>query len=148
MISINATLVLQVIHFLILAFILNRLMFRRVLKLIHQREEHVEKTRREIEEIKHEAIRLKGEFHSKENEVRKQAAQERVRLRERGVTEAEKLLDHSRREVASMKAEVDKEAEKEVEKTHGLLQDEAAALADTVIEKMIGRRLEVGSERQ
>jgi len=148
MISINATLVLQVIHFLVLAFILNRLMLKPILKLIDEREQHVEKTKGQIDEMKSRVIQLADQFRSEEIEARKNVTRERVQENREGMFETEKLLEQSREQAASIKTEADKKAQREVEKSSPLLPDEAGVVAERIIEKMIGRRSTVGSERQ
>jgi len=148
MISINATLVLQVIHFLVLAFILNRLMFKPILKLIDEREQHVEKTKVQIDDMKNRVIQLTDQFRSEEIEARKNVTKERVQQNREGMFETEKLLEQSQEQAASIKTEADKKAQREIEKSSPLLPDEAGVLADRIIEKMIGRRSAVGSERQ
>lgn len=139
MISINATLVIQVIHFLILTFILNRLMFRPILKLIKERTDYVEKTRNEIKNIEYATSRLKKEFFSRKDDARKNATRERAQIKSTGITKTEELLNDSRKEVVSIREEADKEAEKEVKKTQPLLRNEAMLLADEIIERVIGR---------
>ena len=81
MISINATLVVQIIHFLILVFILNRLMFKPILKKIEERKEYVEKTKGEINDLDQEAERLKKKFISEQVNARKDAFVLRDELR-------------------------------------------------------------------
>jgi F-type H+-transporting ATPase subunit b len=146
MISINATLVLQVIHFLVLAFILNKLLFKPVLKIIDERKQHLEKTKAEIDNIKEKTIQLEKAFRSTENEARKGFTKERVQQNREGMSETESLLDHSQKEADSIKKEADKKAEKEIEQSRPLLEGEAAILAKGIIEKMIGGGPEVGSE--
>jgi len=146
MISINATLVLQVIHFLVLAFILNKLLFRPVLKIIDERKQHLEKTKIEIGNMKNEVIQLKDQFRSEENEARKNVTKERVQQNREEMLETGKLLEQFRGQAASIKTEADKKAQKGIEKSTPLLRDEAGVLADRIMEKMIGRRPEVGSE--
>ena len=148
MISINATLVLQVIHFLVLAFILNKLLFRPVLKIIDERKKHLVETKAEIDYFKEKSIQLEKAFHSEENEARKNVTKERVQQNREGMFETEKLLEQSQEQAASIKTEADKKAQREIEKSSPLLPDEAGVLAETIIEKMIGRRSAVGSESQ
>ncbi|MBC8177465.1 MAG: hypothetical protein H8E19_08675 [Deltaproteobacteria bacterium] len=146
MISINATLVIQVIHFLILVFILNRLMFRPILKLIDERDVHVEKTRKGVDRALNKTEVLKESCLSKVHEARVDATRERTDLREAGIAETKKLLGRSKEETAVIRAEMDKEAEKEIEMTRPLMHDQVIVLAEGIIEKLLGRRLEVESE--
>ncbi|MBW1911264.1 MAG: ATP synthase F0 subunit B [Deltaproteobacteria bacterium] len=112
MISINATLMAQVIHFLILMFILNRLMFQPIMKLIKERKEYTEKTSNRTKSIEFDTERLKQEFISKENDARKNASEERAEYRGTGMIEATDLVDESRKEVAAIKVKADKDTER------------------------------------
>ena len=73
MISINATLLLQVVHIIILILILNRLMFRPILKLTMERKEYFRSTRDKIREIEQETERLREEFVSVQRNARRDA---------------------------------------------------------------------------
>lgn len=141
MISINATLVVQVINFLVLAFILNRLMFQPILKLINERSQHVETTKNEIKDVELETERLKNEYLSQQSNARKDAAQERSQIKSTAATKAEEFINDSRKQVASVRMEADKEAEKKLNKERPLLNHEAMTLADDITEKVIGRRI-------
>ncbi len=146
MISINATLVIQVIHFLILVYILNRFMFRPILKLIDERDGHIEKTEKGADEALDKTEVLKERFVSKVHRARSDATQERAELRESGVAETKELLGRFKKETTVIRAETDKEAEKEIEMARPLMHDQVIVLAEGIIEKMLGRRLEVESE--
>jgi F-type H+-transporting ATPase subunit b len=141
MISINATLLLQIVHFLVLTFILNRLLFRPILRLINERRGHIETTISETKELELETERLRNEYLTRHENARKEAARERTQLRSRGISEAEEFLSKSRKEVATVRAEADGKAESEFRKTQPLLRDEAARLADVITERVIGRRI-------
>ncbi len=141
MISINATLLAQVIHFLILMFILNRLMFQPLLKLIRERKEYTDETSNRIKSIENDTERLRQEFISKENDARKNATEERAEYRGAGIVEGSELIEESRKQVAAIKKKADKEIEAEINKTQSLLHDEAAALAGDITERVVGRRI-------
>ena len=141
MISINATLLIQVIHFLVLVFILNRLMFRPILKLVKDRSYHIEKTKTEINNIDQEIERLRDEYLLRERDARKDATARRGQIRNEGATRADALLDESRKEITSIRAETEAEVDKEIRQTKPLLGDEAAALVDEIMLKVIGRRI-------
>ena len=141
MISINATLVVQIIHFLILVFILNRLMFKPILKKIEDRKEYVEKTKGEINDLDQEAERLKKKFISEQVNARKDAFVLRDELRNQAFGQTEESLRDSQEKATSLRDTADGEAEKEIEKMQPLLPGEAATLAEEIIERVIGRRI-------
>ena len=141
MISINATLVLQVMHIIILIFILNRLMYRPLLKLTRDREEYFGTTKNEIRELEHQAERLKLEFTDIQRKARKTASQEATQIRGEGMTQAQGHLEETKKGASSIREEAEKEAQKEFEKTKPFLRDEAVGLADEITERLIGRRI-------
>ncbi|MBW2324509.1 MAG: ATP synthase F0 subunit B [Deltaproteobacteria bacterium] len=55
MISINATLIVQIINFLVLIWILNRILFRPIFKIVEERKSVIQSSRAEIERLKSEA---------------------------------------------------------------------------------------------
>jgi len=124
-----------------LMFILNRLMFQPLLKLIRDRKEYTDKTGNRIKSLENDAERLRQEFISKENDARKNAVEERAEYRGTGIVKGSELIEESRKEVTAIKLNADKEIEAEVNKTKSLLYDEAAALAGEMTERVIGRRI-------
>jgi len=146
MISINATLVIQVIHFLILVYILNRLIFRPILRLMDERDGHIEKTKKSVGEALDKTEVLKERCVSQVHQASNEATQERTELRETGIAETKELLERSKEETAVIRAETDKETEREIEMTRPLMHDQVIVLAEGIIEKLLGRRLEVESE--
>ena len=143
MISINATLVVQVIHFLVLLFIMNRLMLQPLLKLVQEREEFTNRTKSEIQDLEVKIVQLKEEFISKEKGARKEAAHERSEITNVGMNEAEGYLNRSREEVSAIRQEAEKDVEAEVNKTQPLLEGEASGLVEGIMEKIVGRRVGV-----
>jgi len=142
MVSINATLVLQVIHLLVLIFILNRLMFRPILKLTGERDSFLEKSKLDMRNMETEVERLRKVFLSKETEARKNASREGMDLKNAAMREVEEMLDESSRSAASIRAQAEETAKKQVQTTTPLLDGEARTLADDIVTRVIGRRLE------
>ena len=142
MISINATLLAQLIHFLLLLFIMNRLMLQPLLKLIREREAYTVNTKSEIKDIEVKIGQLKEEFIAKEKDARKDAARDRTDMMNVGMGEADGFLNTSREKVSSIRQQAEKEVEAEVTKTQPLLADQASSLVSGIMEKIIGRRIE------
>jgi len=142
MISINATLVLQVIHFLILAYVLNRIMIRPILRLIQERNQYVAKTRRDIEELAVESQRLTEVYQMKELDAKKDAIRRRNELRDRGILEVQQISEECQQKANAMKTEALETADKQVQHLSSHLDAEAAMLADEIVDRVMGRRTE------
>ncbi|MCF8062145.1 MAG: ATP synthase F0 subunit B [Deltaproteobacteria bacterium] len=141
MISVNATIFIQVIHFLLMVFILNRLMLRPVMRQIDGREEHIVQARKDAEDLAAEAERLARERADMERNARKGAAGERTALKEEASSAAEAIFEDTRKEVAAIRERADQEIQSQVEKAKAALDQEVAVLADEIAEKIAGRRV-------
>lgn len=141
MISINATLLVQLIHFLLLLFIMNRLMLQPLLKLIREREDFTRRTKSEIKDLEVKIGQLKEEYAAKELGARKEATQERSEITNVGMTEAEGFLNQSRQTVSTIREEAEQAIATEVSRTQPLLTDQASSLVEGIMEKLIGRRI-------
>ncbi|MBW1765987.1 MAG: hypothetical protein JRI43_03290 [Deltaproteobacteria bacterium] len=141
MISINATLVFQIIQFLILVFILNRLMFRPVLKIIDERRRYIQDTKAKMANIETETAELIEKCITMERDARKNAGDESSRLRKEAFAMAEKTYRDTKEEVKLIKDKIGKEVDKNLERARQSIQSEAMALADAITQKVIGRRI-------
>ena len=141
MISINATLVVQVILFLITLFLLNRLMIRPILKVVRNRSQVFQESKDEILALETETEDLKRRFSQLQKDARKDAFLEREQLKNAGNTQAGEYLDQSKDEAASIRGDAEAKAEAEKEKERPLLKDQAALLAGEIVEKLIERRI-------
>lgn len=141
MISINATMFVQLIHFLLLLFLMNRIMYQPLLKLIREREDFTKNTKNEIKDLDIKIEQLKEEFVSKENVARKDAALKRTEIMDAGLSEADGFLNTSRGEVSTIRTKADKEVEAEIGNTQPLLKGQASTLVEGIMEKIVGRKI-------
>jgi len=141
MVSINATLVLQVIQFLVILFILDRMLFRPILKTTTERESFLEKSKLDMRNMESETERLKNMFLAKESETRKRASQQGSELKNAAIEEMDKLVEESAKSAAAIKSEALQRAEEQLVKARPLLDGEARILADDIVTHVMGRRL-------
>lgn len=142
MISINATLFIQVIHFLVLMYILKHLMILPIWKLLQERRDHIEKAQNDILESERKAIELAERFMKEEEKAVRAASKERNLLKEEAISLAMAEYDQAQATVASIRARVSQEVEQQLAQARPSLRDHAVALVDEIIPKVIGRRIE------
>lgn len=141
MISINATLILQVVQFLIFVFIFNRLMLRPILQIVRDRAEHVDNTAKEIKELERKLDDMAAEYAFTEIEARKKAVEEKNMLKTEAVTKANDLFNSTKGEISLIRSNLDREIQLQVEKVRPSLKREAENIVDEIIEKIVGRRI-------
>jgi len=141
MISINATVFVQIIHFLILVLILHLILFRPILKLMGERINHIDKIEKETLDIESKTEQLVNDRVLFEKKARIEAGEERSSFQKEGNEISEKIFQDTREEIAAIRDEVDRDVARQIEEARKFLQREATLLADELTEKVVGRRI-------
>ncbi len=141
MISINATLVVQVLHFLLLMFVLNRLLLRPIMDQIRDREEYLRRAKQDSEEMAAEAERIAEKRVAMEREARQSAAKERAGLKEQAMAEADGVFEETSRQIRDIRDRIRAQVQEQVERAQQGLEQEVTALADEIAERIAGRRV-------
>jgi F-type H+-transporting ATPase subunit b len=141
LISINETLVVQLVSFLIFLYVINRIMFKPLIGVIGERNEHIDGMQLEIVKAEDELERVKKMLRENETAVKNDAFSIKTGLESDGDQKAAEIFQEAKGEIDAMhkkaKAEVDAqllEARKSVEK-------ESEALVVEIMEKVLERRL-------
>ncbi len=135
-----ATLVLQIIHFLILAWILNRLLFRPVLNIIEARSRHIEDEKKKLYNLEEETRELVEKCALIEREARKKAGKQSDELKKEANNNAEEIFSGAREEIMSIREKADREIGQKIEEARMSLRSQSEIIAQEIIEKITGRR--------
>lgn len=141
LITINATLFHQLVAFLILMFVMDRIMFRPLRGVMSERESLMDKIRLDTADAVEEFEELTHELNAREAAARTEAHEVRQELEVSGNQEAAGILDATRQEIEALKAKAEIEIEAQVSETRKELQQESEALAVNIMEKLLDRRL-------
>jgi len=141
LISINETMFVQLVSFLIFVFIMNRIMFRPLKSTMDEREQYLETLSQEIQGTKKEAEDIKRELRKQENSVRDQAFEVQKALEEEGNREAAQIHSDFEKEVAELKLKTLEEVNAKVDEARKHLGAESEALAISIMEKVLDRRI-------
>ncbi len=139
LITINETVIVQAISFLIFLFLLNRIMISPLRTAIADRDQYLEQTRRGIVEAKQKLVELTDQIASQEAEARKEATGIRRQLESAGTKAAEDILSKTRQAIAVEKDKATREMDARIAATRKSLQDETETLAINVMEKILHR---------
>ena len=141
LISINETLVVQLVSFLIFLFIINRIMFRPLRNTMAERDFYLEEMAADIGDAEkgYENALLKIE--SQESDART-AALALSREREAdGNAEAGRIFETARAEIAELKIQAEAEVAATLAEARESVQASSEALAIAIMEKVLERRL-------
>ncbi len=141
LITINETLFIQLISFLIFLFLINRIMFRPLQRTIQQREEHIIGIASGIESSKNQLLEMESNLKIHEAATIKEASKHKDELEENGTRLAKEILDGSRQEILGIKQESQKFIDSQISKARAEIKNESVKLAVVIMEKVLDRRL-------
>ncbi len=141
LISINETLIFQVIFFLIFLLIMNRILFRPLRRIMAEREDYVENIQKDIMRAQNQIDDLTGQIKKQEKAVRNEAFAQKAKLEASGNQQAAKILSSARKEINDMKEEARKDIDGQISTARKHIQKESEDLAIKIIETVLHRSL-------
>ncbi len=141
LISINGTLVFQLISFLLFLFIINRLMFRPLRNVMEERDGHIRKIESDIADKEKEFQNVTDQLQQQESTVKSEAFLLQQELEDAGSRQAAEILDAARKEIETLKAAAQNKVDAQISEASKDLSKASEALAISIIEKILDRRL-------
>ena len=141
LVSINETVFVQLISFLIFLFVINRVMFRPLRDTMLKRDQHVKQIQDDITAQESRLQTLKNEISKKESSVKTAALEMRKKLEDSGGQEAAAILSATRKEIEGLRKQSAQEVENRVSEARKSLKQESEGLVSDVMGKVLDRRL-------
>lgn len=141
LISINETLIIQLISFLIFLFLINRIMFRPLSNVMGEREEHLQDITTNIEKSEIQLTEINEQVRARELAAIQEANQQKKMLESDGTAQANKILEESRKEISAIKHESQLYIDGQISKAREEIKKESEKLAVIIMEQVLDRRL-------
>ena len=140
LITINETLWVQMIGFLIFLFLINRVMFRRVRRNIAEREAHFDTLRQDILDLKEEMSALLRQTEKEERQLRTAARQIDENLRQEGRREAKDLISTVLAEISVLQQDAEQRLKASVASARQNVESSAQELTASIIQHLMNGR--------
>jgi F-type H+-transporting ATPase subunit b len=141
LISINETLLFQIISFLIFLFIFNRIILRPLRRVMHERQIHIENTQKIIVDTESKFEALTAQIQEQEKAVRNEALEQTEKLAASAAKEADEIMESTREEINALRAEAQKEVDARISAARTHVQKEAEGLVKNIIATVLYRSL-------
>ncbi len=141
LISINETLVIQLVSFLIFLFIIHRIMIRPLRNVMEERTHHIESIKQDIDDAEGEVESLLGKLKATESVVRAESLEQKKKLEEAGGAEASEIMADIQKEIMELKEIKTREIEAQITEAKKYFQRESELLSMQIMEKVLDRRL-------
>ncbi|MBW2296172.1 MAG: ATP synthase F0 subunit B [Deltaproteobacteria bacterium] len=141
LISINETMVVQLISFLIFLFVINRVMFRPLRESMHERERYIEGIRLDIRDAEKKLETIIEQTRDEDAAVRKAGLQMTAELEKRGNEEAGEIIAAARQEIVQIGGKARQDIDVRIAEARKTIVAEADKLSVNIMEKVLDRRL-------
>jgi F-type H+-transporting ATPase subunit b len=140
LITINETLIFQLLSFLLFLFILNRIMIRPLRRVMGEREDLLGRISQDISATEQAYADIERQIESQENAVRSAAFTLKEEIEASGQHTAETVLVKAREQINALKAKAKEETTKQLSAARQEIEKEALVISDRMIASLLGRR--------
>jgi F-type H+-transporting ATPase subunit b len=140
LISINATLLVQLASFLIFMVLFNRIMIKPLRKVMAERDQYMVRARDEIVEINHSYKAVSEQIIEQEAQARRSAFEIREEIEASGKLSASDLISKTKQEIRHLRAVAQKETDAKIVAAREKVTEEANGLAEEMIAVLLDRR--------
>ncbi len=141
LISINATLVAQLISFLIFMMLISRLMYQPLQDVMMERDRQVGQMKKDIETAEADLEEIFYKIEMETRKVKDEAFAAQHRLEKDGAAQAEELFSNTDAEIDRLHEETKKEVQRQIEDARQYLADESERISRVIMEKALDRRV-------
>ncbi len=140
LITINETLIFQLLSFLLFLFILNRIMIRPLRRVMGEREDLLGRISEDISTTEQAYSDVGRRIESQENDARRTAFKLKEQIEASGEQSAATVLAETKKKIMALKAKTREETAAQLSEARQEIEKEAVAIADRMIASLLGRR--------
>ncbi len=133
------TLVVQMVIFLAMVVILNRLLYKPILSIIDRRKKQLEESENEIKLFNESVEKKAAEYEEKLKQAKLKASEQKKDIIQEGVNQAKNIVDAVRNEIPVIAREFQQKMDKEIEKANAVLNGRYKDLSLEIARKILGR---------
>ncbi len=139
MVSVNGSLIIQIINFLFLFFVLNMVLFKPVRKILLERKGKITGLEGGIETLSSEALAKEQAYKDGLKAARKKGLQQKETFVEQASKEEKEIIEKINKQAQANLAEIRSKVAKESENARIALEKEIDTFAGAIAEKILGR---------
>ena len=142
MVSLDSTILIQMINFLLLIFILNLLLYKPILGIMDKRKKQFQDTEDEIRGINLTIEERMAAYEEKVRLAKMDALNRKIDIMKEGSDQAKSIIDAARGEIPGMMEQFNETINKEVTEARRILADQSRKMSLDIAEKLLGRSIQ------
>jgi len=140
-VSLDYSLGIQIINFVLLIFILNRLLYKPLLGMIDKRKQKFADSEAEIRHLQETVEQQMAAYEEKLRRAKAAAVEEKNEIIRRGAEEARAITDAVRAEIPKLMEQFQVRMGQEIDAAKRILTNQSQKLSIEIAEKVLGRNL-------
>ena len=141
MISLDYSIVYQLVLFLIVWLILSKVLFRPYLGLLEERDRRTLGTQHDSTDLEHEGARLRAQYEEKISQAQAAGHAAKEAILQEARKQRERVLNQAREEAMGMLEGVRREVENQIQKERQFAAAEVRTIAQEMASKVLGRNI-------
>ncbi|HOO38913.1 MAG TPA: F0F1 ATP synthase subunit B [Deltaproteobacteria bacterium] len=141
MIELNWTFFVQVLNFLVLMFILNKILYKPILKVLDERDERIVGGREKAKELISESDTILNSYNGKLQVAKIEALGTKNTARKEASDEANVIIAEAREKAEGIISQVQQDMAREIERVKKELEPEVGIMAATIAQQILGRKV-------
>ena len=141
MVSLDYTILIQMINFLLLIFILNVLLYKPILGILDKRKKQFQDTDDEIKHLNQTVEERMAAYEQKVRLAKLDALNVKTDILKEGSDQAKGIIDAARGEIPAIMGQFHEKMNKEVTEAKRVLADQSRKISVEIAEKLLGRSI-------
>lgn len=142
MVSLDYTILVQMVNFILLIFILNALLYKPILGIINKRKQTMDESDSEIKRMNRTVEQKMAEYEEKVRLAKIDAMEQKNSIVKEGSDVAKGIIDAVRGEIPGMMEQFHARIGKEVEEARAILHNQSQKISLDIAEKVLGRSIQ------
>ncbi|NTW17653.1 MAG: ATP synthase F0 subunit B [Syntrophaceae bacterium] len=142
MISIDYTLLIQMVNFVVLMFILNLLLYKPVLGIIDKRKKNLQDIEEEIKRLNQSVDERMAAYEEKLRLAKMQALEKKQEIMGEGAEQAKSFIEAAKGDIPGMMEKFHADMNREVDEARRILTNQSRKISIEIAEKLLGRSLQ------
>jgi len=141
LIELNWTFFVQIFNFLLLMFILNKILYKPILKVLDERDARIVGGQEKAKKLLEESQSILKSYNDKLYSAKIDAMTVKNTSRKQAVDQANMIIEDARRNAETIVLNVQKEMAEEIERVKKELEPELGVMAGTIAQQILGRKV-------
>lgn len=142
MVSLDYTILIQMANFVLLIFILRKLLYVPILGVMDERKDRMEAADGEVKRLKQDVEQKFAEYEEKVQQAKLNAMEQRNAIVKEGADLAKSTIDAVRSEIPALMEQFNARVNAEVDAARAVLRSQSRRISLDIAEKVLGRSIQ------